>query len=91
MIANQNIFSKCSFPLGKVGVGCLLALCLTACGTTQLPPIDDVYYSPAIENPAPQTQSTQNIQSTQNTPSTPTSSVEYIHVQDTTVTIRIKK
>ena len=79
MTANQNIFSKCSFPLGKVGVGCLLALCLTACGTTQLPPIDDVYYSPAIENPAPQT------------PTTPTSSVEYIHVQDTTVTIRIRK
>lgn len=88
MIANQNIFSKCSFPLGKVGVGCLLALCLTACGTTQLPPIDDVYYSPAIENPAPQTQSTQNIQSTQNTP---TSTIEIINQQDTTVTIRIKK
>ena len=69
MIANHNIFSKCSFPLGKVGGGCLLALCLTACGTTQLPPIDDVYYSPAIENPAPQTPTTPT---TQKTPTTPT-------------------
>lgn len=58
-----------------------MALGLTACGTTSIAPLDDAYYWPDKK--------TQNIQSTQITPNTP--SVEYISVQDTTVTIRVKK
>ena len=61
---------------------------MTACSTTTVIPIDDVYYTPAIENPAPKTQSTQSTPINQNTPST---QIEYLNVQDTTVTVRIKK
>lgn len=64
-----------------------MALGLTACGTTSTAPLDDAYYWPDKK--------TQNIQSTQITPNTQSSpntpSVEYISVQDTTVTIRVKK
>ena len=58
-----------------------LALGLIACGTTSKAPLDDAYYQP------------EKTQSTPNTPTSPTSptSIEYLNVQDTTVTIRIKK
>ena len=62
-------------------LGLVFGLC--GCASTQLPPIDDAYYAPSIENPSPQT-----TQSNQSTPSPQT--IEYINVQDTTVTIRIK-
>ena len=66
---------------------------MTACSTTTVIPIDDAYYTSDAES---KTQKTQNIpinQSTQNTQNTQSSSttIEYLNVQDTTVTIRIKK
>ena len=64
---------------------CLIGL--TACSTTTVIPIDDVYYTPSAES---KTQNTQINQSTQSVQSSPTS-IEYLNVQDTTVTIRIKK
>ena len=70
----------------------------TACSTVQNVPIDDAYYSPEVEKgdlPTPSipvTHVNQTTQTTPNTPTTPTTqSIEYINVQDTTVTIRIKK
>ena len=52
---------------------CIAAVCLSACSTAQLPPMDDAYY-------------TRNNQNNQSAPS-----IEYLNVQDTTVTIRIKQ
>lgn len=72
----------------------MLVVVLTACSTTQQVPIDDVYYWPAAQETG---QSTQNNPSTPSTPSNPSnpsnqnsSTIEYVNVQDTTVTIRVK-
>ena len=62
------------------------ALCLASCQTTTVIPIDDVYYWDKHE---PNTQVVQSTPNTQNTPNTP--KLEYLNVQDTTVTVRIKK
>ena len=73
----------------------LMAAAFTACSSAQLPPIDDVYYWDKHEQKAvpattagPATTVTQTGEST--TPSAPQKSIEYVNVQDTTVTIRIK-
>jgi hypothetical protein len=58
---------------------CIAAVCLSACSTAQLPPMDDAYY----------TRNNQNNQSNQSNQSAP--SIEYLNVQDTTVTIRIRQ
>ena len=63
---------------------------MTACSTTTVIPIDDVYYTSDAESKTQKTQNTPINQSTQNTQSSSTS-IEYLNVQDTTVTIRIKK
>ena len=63
----------------------------TACSTVQNVPIDDSYYSPEVEKgdlPTPSIPVTHVTQTTQTTPTT--QSIEYLNVQDTTVTIRIK-
>ena len=63
----------------------------TACSTVQNVPIDDSYYSPEVEKgdlPTPSIPVTHVNQTTQTTPTT--QSIEYLNVQDTTVTIRIK-
>jgi hypothetical protein len=71
----------------------LMSIGLVACSTVGKAPIDDAYYWPDKTQPA---QSTPVIQNTQNTQSAPkpapkASPIEYTNVQDTTVTIRIKK
>jgi len=87
-----------SFPLllGRVGVGLLLAVCLVSCKTTQLPPLDDAYYWPEKNTPSNQQSSITNQQSSiNNHQSSITNSqspiIEYLNVQDTTVTVRIKR
>ena len=69
------------------------ALLLAACQTTQAPPIDDAYIWSDSKS---ETETPGSSQSTPGTPSTPSTSntpskVEYISVQDTTVTIKIKR
>ena len=71
-----------------------IAVSFVACNTVQLAPLDDAYYYPDKQEaltpePAQNNQSTQINQSTPKTQSAP--SVEYVNIQDTTVTIRIKK
>ena len=85
-----QILRSVSFPLGRVGVG-LLLLALTACHTTSQAPLDDAYYWPD--------KSASTTTKTSNPTSLPTgegqggasSSIEYTNVQDTTVTIKIKR
>ena len=83
-----QILSSVSFPLGRVGVG-LLLFALAACHTTSQAPLDDAYYWPDksvhtehSESSAPSASSATSV------PSTP---IEYTNVQDTTVTIKIKR
>ena len=69
-------------------IGGLVAV-LTACSTTSsLPSIDDAYYQP--EELPGSTGYTSTPSSTSSTSSTG-SNIEYLNVQDTTVTIRIKR
>ena len=74
----------------------LTAAFFTACSTVQNVPIDDAYYSPEIESPAPATTSApktaapSSASSASSASSQSSSSIEYLNVQDTTVTIRIK-
>ena len=65
----------------------LSALLVSACATMETPPLDDAYYWPdkaasSISEPA---------ESDNSEPSGQGSSVEYLNVQDTIVTIRVKK
>ena len=63
-----------------------------ACSTANSIPIDDAYYSPEVEKgdlPTPSIPVTHVNQTTQSTSTT--QSIEYLNIQDTTVTIRIKK
>jgi len=87
-----------SFPLllGRVGVGLLLAVCLVSCKTTQLPPLDDAYYWPEKNTPSSHQSSIINQQSSINNHQSTIINhqspiIEYLNVQDTTVTVRIKR
>ena len=70
-----------------------ISAAFTACSTANGIPIDDAYYSQDIEKgnlPTPSSPMIQNTQNTQNTQTATKQSIEYLNVQDTTVTIRIK-
>jgi len=77
---NQHI-SFFSLLLGRVGVG-LMVTCFSACGVTTSAPLDDAYYWPDKKSYVPDT--TDVTDTTLNT-------IEYLDVQDTVVTVRIKK
>lgn len=64
---------------------------LSACSTVQIGPLDDAYYYPDKRESAVQT--AQAPQSVRQHPKANSQqpSVEYVNVQDTTVTIRIKR
>jgi hypothetical protein len=73
----------------------LLAAAFTACSSAQLPPIDDVYYwdkheQKAVQPAAAESPAVTTEQTPASTPSTPQKTIEYVNVQDTTVTIRIR-
>lgn len=75
----------------KLSIVLGVAALLVACNTVQLAPLDDAYYYPDKQE-TPDAQSTQSPLINQSTPKTQSaSSVEYVNIQDTTVTIRIKK
>lgn len=94
-----QILRSVSFPLGRVGVGLLLFI-LTACASQA--PLDDAYHwmnkaeqmaaaaAQTAQQSAPATSSSSSTSSTSST--TPTApSLEYTNVQDTTITVRIKR
>ena len=83
-----QILRYVSFPLGRVGVG-LLLLALTACHTTSQAPLDDAYYWP--DKSVHTEHSESSTLSASSAPSTPSIPIEYTNVQDTTVTIKIKR
>jgi len=91
-----QILRSVSFPLGRVGVGLLLFI-LTACASQA--PLDDAYHwmdkaeqmaaaaAQTAQQSAPSTSSSSSTSSA--TPTAP--SLEYTNVQDTTITVRIKR
>ncbi len=91
-----QILRSVSFPLGRVGVGLLLFI-LTACASQA--PLDDAYHwmdkaeqmaAAAAQTAQQSSTSTSSSSSTSSaTPTTP--SLEYTNVQDTTITVRIKR
>ena len=83
-----QILSSVSFPLGRVGVG-LLLFALAACHTTSQAPLDDAYYWP--DKSVHTEHSESSTPSASSAPSTPSIPIEYTNVQDTTVTIKIKR
>lgn len=87
-----QILRSVSFPLGTVGVG-LLLLALTACHTTSQAPLDDAYYWPDKSVQTTTTPSNNAKQAEGSNSQTPSNNavVEYTNVQDTTVTIKIKR
>ncbi len=93
---DSGLTAKRSNRLLAAGLTAVLtAVSFSACSTANAIPIDDAYYSPEIESgklPTPSIPMIQNSQNSQNTQSTPnTPNIEYLNVQDTTVTIKIKK
>ena len=83
-----QILRNVSFPLGRVGVG-LLLFALAACHTTSQAPLDDAYYWP--DKSVHTEHSESSTPSASSAPSTPSIPIEYTNVQDTTVTIKIKR
>ena len=71
-------------------IGCCAAV-LTACGTTSKAPLDDAYYQPEKLPGSTSYSSTSSSTSTYSSNNEPGPSIEYLNVQDTTVTIRIRK
>jgi hypothetical protein len=83
---DSGLIAKRSYRLLAVGLTAL-AVFMASCHTASQVPMDDAYYWP--DNAAPiRTAATQT---TPSTPTTPASAIEYTNIQDTTVTIRIKR
>ena len=72
---------------------CFVALLFSACGTVSTIPIDDAYHWPEKQTSTTPTTPITPIESDsiKSTPTTQAPAIEYLNVQDTTVTIRIKK
>ena len=83
-----SVLEKFNIPLGRVGVG-LLVLALVACHTTSQAPLDDAYYWPDKSVHTEHSESSAPSAPSASSPSS--SSIEYTNVQDTTVTIKIKR
>ena len=91
-----QILRSVSFPLGRVGVGLLLFI-LSACASQA--PLDDAYHwmdkaeqMAAAAAQMAQQSATSTSSSSSSSSATPTApSLEYTNVQDTTITVRIKR
>ena len=71
---------------------CIVALVMSACGTANVAPLDDAYYWPDKSAHATHSDPTESgTSSPSNASSASSPSIEYTNVQDTTVTIKIKR
>ena len=84
-----QILRSVSFPLGRVGVG-LLLFALTACHTTSQAPLDDAYIWPDKTTPVTNPAATPATM-VADEPVSAGPTLEYTNVQDTTITVRIKR
>ena len=79
---DSGLTAKRSYRLLAAGLTALAVMC--GCSSTQQFPLDDAYYRPENTVPPREPSST-------SLTSSPTPAIEYVSVQDTTITVRIKK
>ena len=83
----------------KIYIGLLFIIGMSACSTVQLPPVDDAYHwpdkapqivsvTPTIPNTSESSKPSESSKSSE-VPVSPR--MEYVNVQDTTITVRIRK
>ena len=96
MNQHNNIWRCFSSPLGMVGVGFLLLAFLSACSSTHFT-VDDAYHwddnrsaAATAETPSGSESSTSSSSSSSSSSLT-SPTIEYTNIQDTTITVRIKR
>lgn len=94
MNQHNNIWRCFSSPLGMVGVGFLLLAFLSACSSTHFT-VDDAYHWDDNRSAAATTETSSGSTGSTSIPSGETRgeapSLEYTNIQDTTITVRIKR
>lgn len=86
----------------KIYIGLLFIIGMSACSTVQLPPVDDAYHwpdkAPQIVSVTPNTSKySESSESSESSKPSESSEIpvsprmEYVNVQDTTITVRIRK
>ena len=83
---DSGLTAKRSYRLLTAGLtAILMAVTFASCATYQKPLLDDAYYWPGEQEEIRSIEPSQPSQPSQPSP------IEYLNVQDTTVTIRIKR
>ena len=94
MNQHNNIWRCFSSPLGMVGVGFLLLAFLSACSSTHFT-VDDAYHWDDNRSAAATTETSSGSTGSISIPSGETRSeapsLEFTNIQDTTITVRIKR
>lgn len=97
MNQHNNIWLCFSSPLGMVGVGFLLLAFLSACSSTHFT-VDDAYHWDDNRSAAATTETSSGSTGSDSSTSLPAGegrdgapSLEYTNIQDTTITVRIKR
>ena len=83
---DSGLTAKRSYRLLAAGLTALAVMC--GCSSTQQIPLDDAYYRPE-KTVAPSQPGQPSQPSVPSTPSAPT--MQILHQQDTTITVRIKR
>lgn len=90
MNQHNNIWRCFSSPLGMVGVGFLLLAFLSACSSTHFT-VDDAYHWDDNRSAAATAETPSGSESSTSSSSLTSPTIEYTNIQDTTITVRIKR
>lgn len=90
MNRHNNIWRCFSSPLGMVGVGFLLLAFLSACSSTHFT-VDDAYHWEDNRSAAATAETPSDSESSTSSSSLTGPTIEYTNIQDTTITVRIKR
>ena len=90
MNQHNNIWRCFSSPLGMVGVGFLLLAFLSACSSTHFT-VDDAYHWDDNRSAAATAETSSGSESSTSSSSLTGPTIEYTNIQDTTITVRIKR
>ena len=93
MNQHNNIWRCFSSPLGMVGVGFLLLAFLSACSSTHFT-VDDAYHwedNRSAAATAETSSGSESLTSSSSSSSSTSPTIEYTNIQDTTITVRIKR
>ena len=93
MNQHNNIWRCFSSPLGMVGVGFFLLAFLSACSSTHFT-VDDAYHwedNRSAAATAETSSGSESLTSSSSSSSSTSPTIEYTNIQDTTITVRIKR